>query len=400
MARGWAVRLGVVLAIVTVNSALAAQQPRAGTARAGARGEGAVLRMKLVRIMDAQGWGQPVEVARILVPTDWKTEGGVTWAQGMTRCPQNIIQARWRAVAPDGLTGFEILPQYSWVWSDDPMQQQLLQQSAAGGTACDAAPVLSPPDFLGRMVVPRVRQGARILGAEPLRNLAGAEQQKLMASYGVLVQQGYLRGVRAEAGRVRMEHAIGGRPVEEWMSATIATVAAPSANSAALMQGGVAMTASNFTLMAYNVIGTWAPKGQLDQHAKLFATMLASLRPNPQYQAAVGQWLANMTNIQRQGAMDRHRIWREAQDYISNSIRETYAQNQAVQDRMAEQWGQAIRGVETYVDPRTNERVELVGGYTNAWTNGKGEYLLVDRPNFNPAIAFQEDWRALKRPER
>jgi len=359
-----------------------------------------IMRMRVVKIMDSQGWGQPVEVARLLVPSDWKAEGGIQWTQNNGRCPQNIVQARWRAVSPDGLTGIEILPQYSWVWSDDQMQQQTMQRSAASNLACDAVPLMSPTDFLGRMVLPHVRHGARVVAAEPMRGLAQAEQQKLDASYGAMVQQGLFRGVRAEAGRVRAQYALGGRPVEEWISATIATIAAPSANTVALMNGGVAMTANNFAVTAYNVIGTWAPAGQLDQRSKLFATMLASFRGNPQYTAAVSAWLANINRIQQQGAMDRQRIWREAQQSISNSIQQTYQQNQAVQDRMAEQFGQTIRGVETYVDPRSNERVELVGGYVGAWTNGKGEYILSDSPNFNPATELHEDWREMRRPER
>lgn len=360
-------------------------------------GGSGVMRMRIVKIMDAQGWGQPVEVARLLVPSDWRVEGGIQWVQNMTRCPQNIIQPRWRATSPDGLTGFEILPQYTWVWSDDPLQQQTMQQSAANGLACDAYPLMTPADFLARMVVPRVRQQSRILAAEPLPSLSQVEQQKLAAGNAPMIRHGLLRGVRAEAGRVRVQYAIGGQPVEEWISATIATIAAPAANSAALMNGSVAMTANNFTVTAYRVIGTWAPRGQLEQRSKLFATMLASLRSNPQYEAAVGQWLSNMGRIQQQGAIDRHRIWREAQESISNTIQQTYRQNQAVQDRMAEQFGQAIRGVETYIDPRSNERVELVGGYRAAWSNGKGEYILSDSPNFNPAVEFKEDWRPMSR---
>jgi hypothetical protein len=384
--------LALLLAVPIAAPPLCSQQARPAASAS------SVMRMRLVRIMDTQGWGQPVEVARLLVPSDWKTEGGVQWVQGMTRCPQNIVQARWRAVAPDGLTGMEILPQYSWVWSDDQMQQQTMHNSAASGLACDANPVMNPPEFLTRMVLPRTRQGARVLGAEPLRGVAQAQQAKLNATYEPMVRQGLIRGARAEAGRVRLQHSLAGRPVEEWMSATIMTIAAPAPNSAAMMNGNMAMTASNFSLMAYDITGTWAPMGQLDRNAKLFATMLASLRLNPGYQAAVAQWLSSMGRIQQQGAMDRQRIWHDAQQYISNSINQTYRENQAVQDRMAEQFGQTIRGVETYVDPRSNERVELVGGYTTAWSNGKGEYILSDSPNFNPAVEFKEDWREMKRP--
>lgn len=376
---------------------LAAQQPR-NSAPQGARSK--VMRMRLVKIMDAQGWGQPVEVARLLVPSDWKTEGGVNWAANMGRCPQNVIQLRWRAVSPDGLTGMEILPQYGWVWSDDPTQQQLMHNSAMNNLACDANPLVNPADFLARMVLPRIRPGFRVVRAEALPRVAQVEQAKLNQAYGAMVQQGYFRGVRAEVGRVRVQYQLNGRPVEEWMAATIQTIAAPAANTAALMNGNAAMSSSNYTLLAYNLVGTWAPGGQLDQHDKLFATMVASTRLNPGYVAAVTQWLQNIGRMQQQAAIDRHRIWREAQEYISNSIQQTYRENQVVQDRMAEQFAQTIRGVETYIDPRSNERVELVGGYSTAWSNGKGEYILSDSPNFNPAQVFQEDWREMKRPDR
>src|SRR5690606_18087631 len=258
--------------VLGIAGALPAQQARATPAtRSG------IMRMRLVKIMDSQGWGTPVEAARLLIPSDWKTEGGIQWAQGMLRCPQNIIQARWRAVSPDGLTGFEVLPQYSWVWSDDPMQQQTMQQSAASGMACDVNPVMSPMDFLARMVVPRLRQQARVVGGEPLPALSRAEQVGLDRSYAAMVQQGLLRGARAEAGRVRVQHSIGNQPVEEWLSATVTTIASPSANSAALLNGGMAMTATNFSVMAYNIYATWAPRGQLDGNAKLFATIFASV---------------------------------------------------------------------------------------------------------------------------
>lgn len=358
------------------------------------------MRMRLVKIMDSQGWGQPVEVARLLVPSDWKTEGGVNWVGNMGRCPQNVIQLRWRAISPDGFTGFEILPQYGWVWSDDPTQQQLMHNSAAGNLACDANPLYNPPDFLVRMVLPRVRPGFRPIRAEPLPKVAQLEQAKANQLYGATIQAGYLRGVRAETGRVRIQYQLNGQPVEEWMAATIQTIASPSANTAALMNGNAAMTSSNYAVLAYNLVGTWARSGQLDQQDKLFATMMASMRLNPQYVAAVAQWLQNIGRMQQQAAIDRQRIWREAQDYISNSITQTYRENQAVQDRMAEQFAQTIRGVETYVDPKTNEKVELVGGYTTAWSNGKGEYILADSPNFNPAVEFQEEWREMRRPPR
>jgi hypothetical protein len=40
----------------------------------------------------------------------------------------------------------------------------------------------------------------------------------------------------------------------------------------------------------------------------------------------------------------------------------------------------------------------MVGGSTAAWSNGKGEYVPSDSPNFNPEVEFKEDWRPMSRP--
>jgi hypothetical protein len=390
----------VLLAGITPGAASGQQHrpPRGTTPMTSTAAADHYIRMKLVKVMDAQGWGQPVEVARLLIPSDWKAEGGVQWVSGMTRCPANIVQVNWRAVSPDGLTGFEIMPTYAWSWSDDPVLQQSIQNSAANNMGCDARPPMRAADFLTGMVIPGRRQGARVIRAEPLPSVARAEQERMAKGYAQMIQGGYMRYVQADAGRVRLEYSINGKPVEEWLSANTYVTASPMASTAGMMNGSMAQTANSFQNSAYNIIAVYAPKGALDGNAKLYAMMVASIRPNPQYQAAVSQWLSSMGRIQQQGAIDRHKIWRDAQAYIANSIQQTYAENQASQNRQAEQFGQMMRGVETYVDPRSNERVELTAGWTGAWSNGKGEYILVDSPNINPAQLFQEDWREMSRP--
>jgi hypothetical protein len=356
------------------------------------------VRMKMVKILDSQGWGEPVEVARLLIPSDWKSQGAANWSQGMTRCPANIIQVGFRAQSPDGLTAFEIMPAYVWSWSDDPLLQQSIQNNAANNMGCDARPPMRATDFLSNLVIPGRRRGARPVRSEALPSISQAEERTLTKGYAQMIQAGYIRYAKADAGRVRLESTMNGAPVEEWISAVTTVAATPMASSAGMMNGNMATTANSFQNSAYNIIAVQAPRGQLDANARLYAMIVASIRPNPQYQAAVGQWLQSMGRIQQQGAMDRHKIWRDAQAYIANSIQQTYADNQASQNRQAEQFGQMIRGVETYVDPRSNERIELTAGWTGAWSNGKGEYILVDSPNIDPSKLLQEDWRQMSRP--
>ena len=373
----------------TVVSNSVAERPAQGTL------QGNYYRMQLARIVDQQGFGQPVEVGRFLIPAGWRQEGGIHWDNNQLRCPSNIIQTRYRALAADNASGFEIHPVYVWQAASDPMMQQILQRSAAMGQGCDVGPVADAATYLQRSVVPRLRPNARIIGVEPLPDVAQAKQATLSQTYGPLIQAGYVRGFQATAAAVRVNYQIGGQQVEEWISTSVVALAMPSANTAALMQGQYNNNAATYTMMSEGVFALRMPAGQFDR--KLAATIITSIRPNPQYQAAVSQFLSNMNNIATRGAMDRARIWREASQQISATINESYRNQQAVQDRTAANFSQAIRGVETYQNPRTGERYELTGGYDNAWINPRGEYLLSDTPGFNPGVALQEDWTQLNK---
>jgi len=351
-------------------------------------------RMKLVKIIDNEGFGPNVEVAHLLLPADWRTEGGVHWVNGQLQCPQNMIQVQFKATAPDGVAGIEIGPSHTWQWSSDPQMQRIIQQQAAAKTACDAGPVLGAIDYL-RSIIPRMRPGARILAAEPLPALTAAKQEEAARDNAMLIKAGVVRAVKAESGSVRIAYTQNGQSVEEWISTTVQTVAKPTADSAALMRGQMINSQNYYSMFAEGVFAARAPAGKLDK--KLIATVVASERVNAQYQAAVSQFLVNMGNTQLKGVMDRQRIWHDAQQQISATIIATYQHQQAVQDRLAEQWSQTIRGVETYVNPSTGTNVELTGGYDSAWVNNRGEYLLSDSPGFNPAVAFQEGWTQLKK---
>ena len=353
-------------------------------------------RMKLVKIMDDEGFGQPVEVARLLIPADWTTEGGVRWDSQQIRCPLNIIKLKFRAVSPDRITGIEFSPGYMWQSATDPQTQQILRQQAASRSGCDVGPPLGSIDYLRQAVLRAVPQ-AQVLRGESLPEVSREKQSLLDQTYAPLQRAGYVRGYKADTGSLRIQYEHGGHPVEEWWSTTVDTVGTPSANSAALMQGQVRMSAVAYSMIAEAVFIARAPAGQLD--SKLVATIIASTRPNPQYEAAISQFLMNMNSIAQRGAMDRARIWKDAGDQINKTINETYEHQQAVQDRSAQQFSQAVRGVETYVNPSTGARVELTGGYDNAWINGRGEYLLSDSPGFDAAVTLHENWTQLKKAQ-
>ncbi len=374
----------------------ATPKPAAAKPSAAATGKPAYQRMRVVRVMDAEGWGEPVEVFRFLVPSDWKSEGGVRWISN-PGCPSNIIQLRFRATAPDGITGVEFLPSYTWAAAEDPQMQQILQQNAQAQTGCQPGPAVGAVDFLRGMVVPQIRPGARIVAAEPMQSAT----QTLRRSFAPINQQYAAAGIEAQrtgdVGRVRLALDVGGRPAEEWITASVVANISVGLNSAAMLQGDYNAKSRNFQLTGQDIQAMRAPKGELDARAPLFAQILASVQINPQYVGAVSRFYQAIGQVQNRENANRSRMWREAQQSIEQSRQEVAAYQRQSQDRIREQFGQALRGVETYTDPRTNERVELSAGWKNAWTNGKGEYVVSDSPLFDPAVALQEDWRAMRR---
>ncbi len=353
-------------------------------------------RMRYVKVMDSQGWGQPVEAFRMLIPSDWKSEGGVNWVPNVA-CPGNIVQLNFRANAPDGVTGVEFWPLYNWVSADEPMTQQILQQQAQNGQGCQPGPAVGAADFLRNMVVPQLRRGARIISAERMEGATRALQKSLeplnqqFAAGNLPVQR------VGDAGRVRIAYRAGARDVEESISANVYATISMMMSTAGAMQGDLNAKTRSYQLIGQDIVVTRAPRGQLDANGELFALMLGSVQVNPQYLAAVSQFFANIARINQQAVADRQRIWRDAQNHIEKTRAETRAYQQQSQDRINEQFGQMIRGVETFVDAKSNERLELSAGFNQAWRHPNGDVLLSNSPNFDPRVVLQEDWRELKK---
>jgi hypothetical protein len=94
------------------------------------------------------------------------------------------------------------------------------------------------------------------------------------------------------------------------------------------------------------------------------------------------------------------RIISQTHNEISDMIIQSYNKRQAVNDRIAENFSQYIRGVDEYYNPMERRPVELPSGYQNAWTNRLGEYILSDDPNFNPNIGSTREWQKMELKKR
>jgi hypothetical protein len=347
-------------------------------------------RLRMVEVLDEQGFGEPVVALRFLAPADWRVEGGVRWNVPL-QCTGELVALHVRATAPDGAHGFEIFPSQVWHWSDDPSDIELWRMGASPDDRCTVAPPMGAADFLIESLPGPFRPAFEVLSVEALPAVAEA-----LAAESAQMQAMHMP-FQADAAKVRVRYDAAAGPIEEWLIAGVFEIAMETFSPGAAMQGRMAMTTQR-TCSASRVFGFHAPAGRLQERERLFATMIASVQVNPVWEAALGQVALNLTQIRLQGTTDRSRIWSEAMAEIGNTQMEAWQNHRASQGRLANAWGQTILGIETYIHPATGEAVELSSGFDNAWSNGAGEYVLGDQPGFDPnTVLTDQDWSRLKR---
>jgi len=94
-------------------------------------------------------------------------------------------------------------------------------------------------------------------------------------------------------------------------------------------------------------------------------------------------------------ARARIQLAQSAED-TRRTLREGYEARQKSEDRNAERWSDAMRGLQTYRNPATGEDVKLDNSYAHAWASGNGEYVLSDAPGFNPGQVLKGNWTELQ----
>ncbi|MGH8017635.1 MAG: hypothetical protein ACREIA_04990 [Opitutaceae bacterium] len=125
-----------------------------------------------------------------------------------------------------------------------------------------------------------------------------------------------------------------------------------------------------------------APHGQLD--FRLAETIRQSMKADPQWSAAMAEHNQKMAGIAAKGAADRHAIRMQTNREIAAINQQSYENRQASMDRIHEKTIQTIRGVDTYLDPSSNERIELPNTHDNVWRLNDGSFILTDDSSFQP----------------
>jgi hypothetical protein len=259
-------------------------------------------------------------------------------------------------------------------------------------------PLLDYVQCIKTIIIPRYRRNlvnANVVKQEALPELAAMGREKYPGPE--------YRNAVFQAGKMRFEYFENGVDMEEDVYVLTAAVQFP-----------VAQTVT--TAWAPDEIRySKAPKGTLDAQVPLFQTVMFSLRPNLKWFAAlqdVSQELARMqaqastaavsqAMQQQMAAADRAiELRKRAQDHndqISDLVMQGYQHRQATMDRVNARWDRTIRGVEVYRNADTGENVELPSGYSSAWRNKSGEYLVTGSANYDPNSASNGAWTRLEK---
>ena len=363
----------------------------------GLAAEPAYLRLKRVEIVDRHGFEKPMPAMSMLIPTDWSFDGQIHYAQKIGD-PADLARLAFRTASPDGRVSIEMFPGWGWAWADDSMMRQAMQNQAAmtaqmGGARTEVAPPMSARDFLTRVAVPRLRPGAKVLAVEPIPDLEAPLQAQVKQAQALAAQAGVQMRLKADQARARIQVA-GKLPGEEWLTAVVYTRA--TAMPSMMPATGQMKQSAMYQTSADQLFALHAPAGELPAREKLFRTVLSTVRVDPTWQARLSQVQANMAAANVQSASDRSKIIANSAEEQRRIIREGYENRQRSEDRNAERWSDAMRGVQNFHNPTTGEDVKLSNEYAHAWVSGNGEYVMSDSSGFNPGQVLQGHWTELQ----
>jgi hypothetical protein len=336
------------------------------TETAGSPGLGKIIRFRPFAVRDPQI--NNVEALRLLVPEDWGVQGGVLWRHDRAILATAVLSVH-NMKSSDAVNFLPL--------------EQFAQAKPGWGfgigsiyLGSELQPAMDPQTFVARIVVPRYRRemsGATLMGGEELPTVAQGAQTPSMPS-------------QTRAGRFRYSYTLLGRAMEEDIYCVLSYTSAPAVQ-----------TVYWSPLQLYSMR---AEKGQLDRQTKLMQVIASSVRVNLQwfnaYQQVWAMWQANvMQSIQNAGNLSRYIAG------INNEItamnRQAWNEQQTSQDRISRRFSEYIRGVDTYRNPTNNQPIQLPSGYSQAWANPSGEYIVSDSASYNPNIGSTRNWQPMSR---
>lgn len=336
------------------------------------------IRLRKHSVIDKTGIG--TEAYSFLVPSDWTVDAEVFWTYDNPGMPANSYVRAWN---PEGTLLFEVSPILPFFWTTSQFSLSLSPPGSRYGGHTVAQP-MNALQGLQHIAMPTYRQG--------FQNLQVAEAKPMPGLVESLIknQQSYPgMTYHADGAMLKLRYTRDGYPFEEEF---YGIVEQSSASIPDVYEGQITST---FWYMSY-MFSFAALEGNLDEHRELFETIIHSFRANMHWYGKYTQVVQmlldqNMQAIYQAGQISQ--IISQTSKEINQIITDGYWNRQAVNDRIAENFSQSIRGTANYFD--AGDVVELPDHYENVWSNGVGEYILSNDLFYNPNQKETGTWEII-----
>jgi hypothetical protein len=337
---------------------------------------------KTVSFTDTEGIG--TKAFSMLTPSDWQSEGTIEWKLDIVSMP---VAGEFRAWNPNGHEEFHLFPNQAFFWSDNPMTQQTFP----AGSYYFGALVRSPEgvlDALKDTALPLFRgnvENLQIISQTTLPQVNNNFQIGTDPATGVVTS--------ANAGKIRIEYTQNGVAMEEEIYCVIQSQDIPIQT----LYG----TSRNINWYMTYIESFRAEKGKLDSQAKMFQTISYFAKTDinwlNKYNQVVNYLIQQqIQKIQTLGQLSS--IVSQTSNDISDANYEAWQQSQNVKDQMGKDFSNSILDIQSYRNPIDGNTVELPSGYSSAWTNSLGEYILSDSPNYDPNVGSNLNWQQMTTP--
>jgi hypothetical protein len=139
----------------------------------------------------------------------------------------------------------------------------------------------------------------------------------------------------------------------------------------------------SFSAYAFPAYGVTAPNGRLN--LGFFEAIRRSMKANPQWEARLNNHNAAIARVALEESRRRSQMIAESNAAIAQIREQAWNAYQESSDRRAREFGELMRGVETYDDTNApGGQVQLSNLYDHAWRLDDGSYVLTNDVNFEP----------------
>jgi hypothetical protein len=137
------------------------------------------------------------------------------------------------------------------------------------------------------------------------------------------------------------------------------------------------------TGFAFPGYGVTAPNGKLN--LSFYDAIRKTMQPNPQWTQRIANHNGAIAQVALEESRKRAAIVANSNAEIAKIREQAWNASQESADRRAREFGELIRGVETYNDANApGGTVQLSNLYNHAWRLNDGSYVLTNDASFQP----------------